>query len=246
MTESNILEVRNLHAKIGDKEILKGVEFTITNNSVYALFGPNGSGKTTLMHSLMGLPGYDITGNIIFNGEDIIEKSIDQRSNLGLNISFQNPPIIRGVTLKDMINICLKRKPNEELTQNDLDIVERFKLTDFLDRDINFGFSGGEKKRADILQLLLLKPKLLLLDEPDSGVDIESIKLITREISQYIRENSASAFIITHQGQMMEYITTREACVLLDGKIHCFLEPQKILNDIKEKGYAGCLNCPNR
>jgi Fe-S cluster assembly ATP-binding protein len=243
----NILEVKNLFVSIEGKEILKGINLEIKKESVYALFGPNGSGKTTLMHSLIGMPGYNLTeGKIIFNGKDITKNKIDERSNLGLNISFQNPPIIKGVTLKNMINICLKNKPDNLLSEETIEMIKRFRLEDFLERDINYGFSGGEKKRADIIQLLLLKPKLLLLDEPDSGVDIESIKLITREIGMYIRENNASALIITHQGQMMEYITTKEACVLLDGKIHCFLEPEKILQDIKEKGYAGCLKCPKR
>lgn len=242
----NILEIEGLSINIEGKEILEGLDFKLEKSTVYALFGPNGSGKTTLMNALIGMPGYDRSGKILFDGKDISDMTIDERANLGLNISFQHPPEIKGVTLRDMVNICLRRSPGTGLTEEDLDMVKRFNLTGFLDRDINKGFSGGEKKRADIMQLLLLKPKLLLLDEPDSGVDIESIKLIAREIAYYIRENKASALIITHQGQIMEYIKTKEACVLMEGKIHCYLEPEKILNDIKEKGYLGCINCKKR
>lgn len=240
---SNMLEVRDLHVSIDGNEILKGLNMVVPRGEVYVLFGPNGAGKTTLMKNLIGFPGYDRTGSIMFEGEDIIEKTIDERANLGLNISFQEPPKIKGVTLKNMVNICLKRSPNAELEAEELDLIHRFNLDKFLDRDINVGFSGGEKKRADILQLILLKPKFLLLDEPDSGVDVESLKVIAREIARYIRESQASALIITHQGQVLDYIASKTACVLLDGQISCYQNPMKILEDIKEKGYSQCVNC---
>ena len=238
-----ILEIKDLHVMIEGKSILKGVNLGIEKGNVYVLFGPNGSGKTTLMKNLVGFPGYEVSGKIIFDGADITGKPIDERANLGLNISFQEPPKIKGVTLKNMINICLKKKPDTSLEAEEINLIKRFNLENFLDRDINVGFSGGEKKRADIMQLILLKPKFLLLDEPDSGVDVESLKVISREIARYIREHRASALIITHQGQILEYIASKKACVLLNGRISCYQDPIKILADIKEKGYLECVNC---
>ena len=238
-----ILDVNDLKVSIQQNQVLNGVSLSIERNTVYVLFGPNGSGKTTLMKTLVGFPGLAVEGYISFDGEDITGLSMDERATRGLNISFQDPPQIKGVTLRDMINICLKRDVQTPLDADTLNLIRRFSLEGFLDRDINVGFSGGERKRADILQLLLLKPKLLLLDEPDSGVDVESLKVICREISRYLQENNASAFIITHQGQVLEYITSKAACVLLNGHIHCYQDPTKILSEIKEKGYEECVRC---
>lgn len=239
----DILSLDDLKVSIQGTQILNGVSLSIERKSVYVLFGPNGSGKTTLMKALVGFPGLGVEGKIVFNDEDITGLSMDERANRGLNISFQDPPQIKGVTLRDMINICLKNDVQTPLDEDTLNLVRRFSLEGFLDRDINVGFSGGERKRADILQLLLQRPKLLLLDEPDSGVDVESLKVMCREISRYLQEHDASAFIITHQGQVLEYITSKAACVLLNGRIHCYQDPTKILAEIKEKGYEECVRC---
>ncbi len=125
-------------------------------------------------------------------------------------------------------------------------LVEAFRLTDFLNRDINVGFSGGEKKRSEILQLLFLKPKLLLLDEPDSGVDVESLKLIATEIERYVESSGASALVITHKGDIMEYIKAKYGFILLDGKFHCYTHPMNIYEDIKKVGYEECVACRRR
>ncbi|MFO7710240.1 MAG: ABC transporter ATP-binding protein [Candidatus Woesearchaeota archaeon] len=238
-----MLDIENLHVSAGSVEILKGLSLSIEDSSVYVLFGPNGSGKTTLMKALVGFPNFDVKGSIKFEGKDITGKSIDERARLGLNISFQDPPAVKGVTLHNMLNICLKMKPEEDLPEDALAMVKRFGLVHLLERDINADFSGGERKRADILQLIMLKPKLLLLDEPDSGVDVESLKVIAREIARYVRENKASALVITHHGQVLDYLSSNTACVLLEGQIRCYQDPVNILEEIKKKGYVECVNC---
>ena len=238
-----MLELKDLFVEVEGKDILKGINLKLGSNEAVALFGPNGSGKSTLLNSLVGLNKYKIkSGEILFDNELLNEKSIDYRVNKGIAISFQNPPEVTGVSLKNMINICLKRSPNIPLL-DEMPLIKKFKLQDFLNRDINVGFSGGERKRADILQMLLLKPKLLLLDEPDSGVDVESLKLIANEIRDYVKANRASLIVITHHGQILEYLKVNKAFVLIDGKIHCFNNAKKVLEHIKAFGYEKCLNC---
>lgn len=136
-----------------------------------------------------------------------------------------------------------KKTPKEEFTDAEKRLIDKFNLKDLLERDVNLDFSGGEKKRAEILQLLLMKPHLLLLDEPDSGVDVESLKLIGEEIQKYVQKNKASALVITHQGDILEYLKARKACVLLDSTIHCHNKPEVILADIHRKGYRECVKC---
>lgn len=203
----NFFEIRDLWVSVEDKEILKGVNMVVKERGTRILFGPNGSGKTSLLMAIIDLPNYRITqGKILFNGKDINSFEVNERVKLGIGVAFQLPPEIVGVKLRDVLKICVGKKPDEELSKEELELVEQFKLTEFLDRDINMGFSGGEKKRAEILQLLLMKPKFLLMDEPDSGVDIESLRLISKEIRGYIESNEASALIITHHGEILENI----------------------------------------
>jgi len=243
----NILEVKNLWVSIEDKEILKGVDMEVEEGQVSSMFGPNGSGKTSLMMSIVGLPNYRIKrGKILFNGKDIGSMDVNERAKLGIGVAFQLPPEIVGVKLRDMLKICSGKKPDDELSKEELDLVESFRLTEFLERDINLGFSGGEKKRAEILQLLLMRPKFLLMDEPDSGVDIESLRLISKEIQDYMESSGASALIITHHGEILENIQAEHGCVMLDGKVMCTGNPKEILRDIVEKGYKGCVKCRER
>lgn len=243
----NLLEIKDLWVSVENKEILRGVNMVVKERGTSILFGPNGSGKTSLLMAIIGLPNYRITkGKILFNGKDINSLEVDERVNLGIGVAFQLPPEIVGVKLRDVLKICVGKKPNEELGKEELELVEQFNLTEFLDRDINMGFSGGEKKRAEILQLLLMKPKFLLMDEPDSGVDIESLRLISKEIRDYIESNEASALIITHHGEILENIQADRSYVMLDGKVMCHGNPKEILKDIVEKGYRGCVECRRR
>ena len=240
----NILEIENLSVEVGGKIILKDITLHIPERGAMIFFGPNGSGKTTLMLAIAGMPDYKvIKGKILFKGEDITSLRVDERAKLGLGLGFQLPPEIIGVKLRDMIKICGGRKPGEDLTGEESELIRRFNLEDFIKRDLNLGFSGGEKKRAEMLQLLAMKPRMLLLDEPDSGVDVESLKLVGRELQNYLDSSGASALIITHHGNILEHINAEAACVLMDGRIWCRGDPKEIYASIVEKGYRGCVEC---
>jgi Fe-S cluster assembly ATP-binding protein len=240
----NTLEITGLSVEINKKKTLENISIKIEKGQIYVLFGPNGSGKTSLLMTVMGFPNYKVkNGKIFFEGNDITRKTIDERARMGISMGFQLPQDIRGVKLIDLLRICAGKSPKEQLTGAENKLVDKFNLKDLLDRDVNLDFSGGEKKRAEMLQLLLMKPKLLLLDEPDSGVDLESLKLIGEEIQSYVRDNEASALVITHQGDILEYLKARNACVLLDSTIHCHNKPEVILADIRRRGYHECVKC---
>jgi Fe-S cluster assembly ATP-binding protein len=240
----NVLEVKDLSVKVENRLILKEVTFNLKSHENHILFGPNGSGKTTLISALMGLPSYEVvSGKISFMRVDITDKSVEERARLGMVVSFQNPPEITGVKLSDLLKLCLGKTPLDNFTEEEQALINAFKLTDFLDRDINVGFSGGERKRSEILQLIFLKPKLLLLDEPDSGVDVESLRLIAGEIQRYVERSGSSALVITHKGDILEYIKAKYGCILLGGKFHCFTHPTHIYDDIKKLGYEECVAC---
>ncbi len=243
----NILEIENLSVEVGGKKILRDIKLHIPEGGTMVFFGPNGSGKTTLMLTIAGMPDYKVTrGKIVFNGEDITSLEVDERAKLGLGLGFQLPPEIIGVKLRDMIKICAGKKPGEDLSGDESELINRFNLGDFIGRDINLGFSGGEKKRAEMLQLLAMKPMMLLLDEPDSGVDVESLKLVGRELQNYLESSGASALIITHHGSILEHINAETACVLMDGRIWSRGDPKEIYASIVEKGYRGCVECEIR
>jgi len=239
-----MLEVKDLSVKVEGKLILKDLNFNLKEGASHILFGPNGSGKTTLISTLMGLPGYEVvSGNILFHGVDITNKGVDERAKLGIIVSFQNPPEITGVKLGDLLKLCLGKTTTDEFSTDEMAQIEAFRLTSFLNRDVNLGFSGGERKRSEILQLIFLKPKLLLLDEPDSGVDVESLRMISTEIQKYVEHSGSSALIITHKGDILEYIKASYGCILLNGQFHCFKEPIRIYEEIKRLGYEECVAC---
>jgi Fe-S cluster assembly ATP-binding protein len=240
----NILTVENLSVKIEGKLILKDVTFSLKSHESHILFGPNGSGKTTLISALMGLPSYEVvSGKISFMGVDITNKSAEERARLGMVVSFQNPPEITGVKLADLLKLCLGKSPDAHFSGEEQALIDAFRLAEFLNRDINVGFSGGERKRSEILQLIFLKPTLLLLDEPDSGVDVESLRLIAGEIQRYVERSGSSALIITHKGDILDYIKAKYGCVLLNGKFHCYTHPTRIYEEIKKVGYEECVAC---
>jgi Fe-S cluster assembly ATP-binding protein len=195
----------------------------------------------------MGLPGYEVvSGQILFNGNNITNKDVDERARMGLIVSFQSPPEITGVKLGDLLKLCLGKKSTDTFSPEEQKQIEAFRLTNFLNRDVNMGFSGGERKRSEILQLIFLKPKLLLLDEPDSGVDVESLRMISTEIQKYVEQTGSSALIITHKGDILEHIKASYGCVLLNGQFHCFTNTQSIYDDIKRVGYEECVACRRR
>ncbi len=240
----NILEVKGLSVKVEGKLILKDVTFSLKRHESHILFGPNGSGKTTLISALMGLPSHEVvSGKIFFMDTDITDKNVEERARLGMVVSFQNPPEITGVKLADLLKLCLGKAPSDDFSGEEKALIDAFRLTEFLERDINVGFSGGERKRSEILQLIFLKPKLLLLDEPDSGVDVESLRLIAGELQRYLERSDSSALIITHKGDILDYVKAKYGCVLLDGRFHCFMHPTHIYEDIKKFGYEECVAC---
>lgn len=250
-----MLKIENLRVKAGDKEVLKGVSLEIKPGEIHVLFGPNGSGKTSLLMTLMGFSGYQVTeGTIIFKGKDIAKMSIDERARLGIGMSFQRPPTIKGLKTHQMVTLC---SPKKEI--NLVELAARLKFQDFLERDLNAGFSGGELKRSELLQLLVQNPDLVLLDEPESGVDLESIALIGDVINEILerkpgrnKEKSSrekrskrtkAGLLITHTGYILNYIDADVGHVLFDGTLACQGNPRETLKSIQELGYEECSRC---
>lgn len=244
-----ILEVIALTISVGEKrDLLRDVNLYVNRGETVVLFGPNGSGKTSLLKSIMGIPNYRVeSGRIIFKGIDITESSIDMRARLGIGMAFQRPPVIRGVRLWDILKVCLEERSNDGGRIRD--IAEGLNLLDFLDRDVNLGFSGGEIKRSELAQLLAQSPDFIMLDEPDSGVDLVSISLIGNVINKLLEKGvktekrGKSGLIITHAGHILDYINADRAYVMLNGRISCSGNPRDLLEDIKTKGYEGCVRC---
>ena len=242
-----MLELKGLSVTIEDREILHDINLTIGQGETHVLFGPNGSGKTTLLMAIMGFPRYQITrGSIIFKGKDITSAPLDERARLGIGMSFQRPPVVRGVKTQDMVSASLGDRGDEATITT---LAERANMTDLLDRDINYGFSGGEIKRSELMQLQAQRPELTLLDEPESGVDLVNIALIGELINEllekgcHIRERRCMGLIITHTGHILNYVNARTGYVMVNGRISCGGDPHEILATIKEKGYEECVRC---
>ena len=236
----NLLEVKNLTVEISNKKVLEDVNLEIGEDEVHVLFGPNGSGKSSLIMTILGFQAYKvISGEIWFKGKEITDLPINERVKLGINVAFQNPPIIRGVKLGGIISHWI---PDQDRVAKLLEMVKF--PPEFLKRDINMGFSGGEIKKSEILQILAQGGDFLMLDEPDSGVDIENLQLIGRVIDETLREKSG--LIITHQGHILRFVNADVAHVLIKGTIACSGKPTKILSQILREGYGWCLKCPRR
>jgi Fe-S cluster assembly ATP-binding protein len=233
-----MFEVRDLQVLANGKEIIKDVSLKIEKSQVLVLFGPNGSGKTSLLKTILGFSGYEIKrGQISFEGQVINHMRTEERVRLGIGIMFQHPPKIRGVRLEQIAQyLCKDRARIEELAR-------QLSLEEHLHREINLDFSGGEMKRSELFQVLLQRPKLLLLDEPESGVDIENVSIMGNVLNQYLQESGASALIITHTGYILDYISADKACVMIEGKIWCFGNPREIFETIKAHGYEKCKEC---
>jgi len=245
-----MLEIKSLSVSVENKEILHNVSLTIQTGETHVLFGPNGSGKTTLLMTIMGFPKYKVTsGSIVFKGVDITNATVDERARLGIGMSFQRPPVVRGVKTRDMVLASLRERADENIVDS---LAKRTDLESFLDRDINYGFSGGEIKRSELMQLLAQRPDLVLLDEPESGVDLENIALIGRLINELLEKESklrvrtSMGLIITHTGHILEYVNARNGYIMLEGTIGCMGDPREILKEIKEKGYEECARCAFR
>ena len=242
-----LLDLENLTVNIGDKRVLQGLNLHIEKGETHVLLGPNGSGKTSLLMTILGDPRFKVIhGRIRLKDEDITNLPTTDRVKLGLGIAFQYPPSIRGVKLMDMLNICMGRK-SEEITEAQFKLAKRLRLDEFLERDVNLGFSGGERKRSEILQLLAQEPDLMMLDEPDSGVDVENMELIGNTLSELLRGQripsmrSRAGLIVTHLGYILKYVKADRGHVMLNGRIACSGDPQEILQEIMALGYEGCV-----
>lgn len=237
-----MLKVEDLWVSVGNKEVLKGINFSLKYGEIHTLFGPNGAGKTSFMMTLMGFPRYKIEqGKIFFKGEEITDKDVYERARLGLGISFQRPPTVRGVTLRKMIEIISNK---EEFSED----IEKLNLSGHLDRGLNDGFSGGEMKRSELLQLMVQRPDLVLIDEPESGVDIENIAIVGDAINTLlgknkVKEQKRSAIIITHTGYILDYVNADRGYILFEGNFVCGGNPRDILSEIKKHGYRRCAEC---
>jgi Fe-S cluster assembly ATP-binding protein len=242
-----MLEIKDLSVSVENKEILHDVNLVIKPGETHVLFGPNGAGKSTLMSAIMGFPKYKITkGSIFLNGKDITNLPLDERARLGIGISIQRPPVIRGVKTYDVMAATLKVRGDGDQIKA---LAAQADLSDFLNRDINYGFSGGEIKRSELMQLLAQKPQLVLLDEPESGVDLVNISLIGKLINQLlekdcpIRTRTCMGLIITHTGYILDYVNAHTGYIMCEGTIGCENDPREMLATIKEKGYQKCLTC---
>lgn len=222
---SALLEIQSLHASVGDKPILKGVNLTIQKGEVHAIMGPNGSGKSTLSNVILGHPKYQIqSGDILFEGKSILGMPTDERARLGLFLSFQYPTALPGVTIGNFLKSILKAHRGKEVPVKEFKselktAMEGLEVPNsFISRYVNDGFSGGEKKRAEILQMSLLKPKLAILDETDSGLDIDALRIVSEGINAN-RSNERSILLITHYQRMLNYIIPDFVHVFADGRI---------------------------
>jgi len=249
-----MLQIEDLQVRLGDKEILKHIDLDIKPGETHILFGPNGSGKTSLLMTIMGYPQYEVVaGKIVFKGEDITNWPIDERARLGIGMSYQRPPTINGLKTRQMVGLCAKGKVDED------DLAKRVNFDEFLDRDVNAGFSGGEIKRSELLQLMAQEPDLMLFDEPESGVDMENISLVGNTIASMLQKDLTSAgkkskmqakldrtkmgLIITHTGYILDYASADKGQVLYNGILSCVSNPREILDCISKSGYEECVRC---
>ncbi|MGQ9671377.1 MAG: ABC transporter ATP-binding protein [Desulfosoma sp.] len=250
-----MLVIEDLEVEVAGKKILKHIDLEIKPGETHILFGPNGSGKTSLLMTIMGYPQYNVTGGkIFFKGVDITHLPINERAKLGIGMAYQRPPSIHGVKTHQMVKICAADRE-----VNVKDLARKVNFEDFLDRDVNVGFSGGEIKRSELLQLMAQDPDLLLFDEPESGVDMENISLVGHTIAKLLqkecaptdiksmlqvkRERTKMGLIITHTGYILEYLTADKGQVLFDGVLSCSDNPREILQCISEMGYEECVRC---
>ena len=237
-----MLEIKNLHVKIEDKEILKGVNLKLETGKIHALMGPNGSGKSTLANVIMGHPKDEITkGEIIYNGQVINDMPPNERAKLGLFLSFQYPSEVSGVTISTFLRTALnsKNKANEEEPIGVLDFHNLLKLKvpeGFEERYLNEGFSGGEKKKCEILQMAVLNPNTAILDETDSGLDIDALQSVADGVNK-VMDKDKIILIITHYKRILEHIKPNKLSIMIDGKI-ALEGDSSLVDELEEKGYG--------
>ena len=244
--KENLLDIKGLHAGVEGKEILKGLSLTVGKGEVHVILGPNGSGKSTLMNVIMGHPKYEVTaGSIAFEGEDITQLKTFERARKGLFLSFQTPEEIPGISVENMIRTAKQAVSGERVKlipfrKKLKEMMEELKIKpEYADRYLNVGFSGGEKKRNEILQLLMLEPKLALLDETDSGLDVDAVQIVSEGVAKFHNEDN-SCLIITHNTRILEKLTVDRVHVLMNGTI---VEEggAELIEEINRRGFTHIL-----
>lgn len=240
---ANLLQINNLHAAIEKKELLHGVSLEVNAGETHVLLGPNGAGKSTLGYTIMGSPTYAVTeGSIVFDGEDITKLPADKRAKMGIFLSFQTPVEIPGITLSNFLRNALEQRTGERIKlwdfkkkmQATMDVLHMDYA--YADRDLNVGFSGGEKKKAEILQLLMLKPRLAILDETDSGLDVDAVKTVSEGIHEFQKDGEHSLIIITHNTKLLDGLRVDKAHVLVSGALVADGDAA-LVDDINQNGY---------
>jgi FeS assembly ATPase SufC len=240
------LEIKDLHVKIEDKEILKGVNLTMNTDEIHAIMGPNGTGKSTLSAAIMGNPNYEVTqGEILLDGENILDMEVDERARLGLFLAMQYPSEIPGITNAEFMRAAINARRDEDDKISVMDFIKKLdEKMDLLnmpeemaERYLNEGFSGGEKKRNEILQLLMIEPTFAILDEIDSGLDIDALKVVSKGVNAMRGENFG-ALIITHYQRLLNYITPDVVHIMMDGKV-VMTGGADLARRLESEGYSG-------
>ena len=238
-----MLEIKNLYVKAGEKEILRGLNLSVGKGEVHVILGPNGSGKSTLMNVIMGHPKYEITGGeILFEGEDLTALKTFERARRGIFLSFQTPEEIPGITVENMLRTAKQAVSGEKIKilqfRKELrGMMSELQINpEYASRYMNVGFSGGEKKRNEILQLLVLNPKLALLDETDSGLDVDAVEIVSQGVAKFHNENN-SCIIITHNAQILKHLPVNRAHIFLNGRI-VKSGGAELVSEVSEHGYT--------
>lgn len=239
---SELLRVENLHVSVGGKELLHGINLTVNKGEVHVIMGVNGAGKSTLLHAIMGNPVYKVTeGHIYFEGQEITDLSVDKRAKLGIFLSFQNPISVAGITMENFIRTAKTTISGKQQRLFPFKRLMKARMEDlemnpsYADRYLNDGFSGGERKKSEVLQMRILDPKLAMLDETDSGLDVDAVRIVSKNISEYHNENN-SLLIITHLNQILKFITPEYVHVLIDGRIVKEGGPE-LVDEIETNGF---------
>jgi Fe-S cluster assembly ATP-binding protein len=237
------LEIRNLHVRTDEREILRGVDLTVRTGELHALLGPNGSGKSTLANTIMGHPSYEVTeGEIVFGGQNITELAPHERAKLGLFLAFQYPVAVPGVSVANFLRMAINAQRDEPIKVKEFgaQLGHAVQLLDvdraFTSRHLNDGFSGGEKKRAEILQMAMLSPQIAVLDETDSGLDIDALRTVAEGVAKLHAEQGLGALIITHYQRILDYVKPEFVHILMDGRIVMRGGPELVAR-LEREGY---------
>ncbi|MDL2261711.1 ABC transporter ATP-binding protein [Methanimicrococcus sp. OttesenSCG-928-J09] len=242
-----MLQIEDLNVEVAGRQLLKNVTIEVETGETAILFGPNGAGKSALLSTIMGFSNYKITsGKIFFKGKDITDAPINERAKMGIGIMSQRPPNIAGVKLRNLLEV-----ESHKTILNLDELARSIDMERFLDRDINVGFSGGEIKRSELLQLSVQRPDFYLLDEPESGVDPVNMAQVGNTIRKLICNKKAcqskaerkSALVITHTGEILDYLDADKAYILCNGTVMCSGNPNRLLKEIKTQGYEECIRC---